>query len=78
MFHAAGNLFFGRTPLGSVRIVKFASPPREWPSVNDPEHAAALLDVVLPAELWASTVASVSAGGETAGRYAQALRFHTG
>lgn len=51
--------------------------PSEYP---DPEGSFnsvdVLLDLRIPAERWASIIASVSAKGEESGRYYEALKWH--
>lgn len=79
MFHVADNLFFGRRPDGSVRILRFAA-ERRWddgsfPSL-DQEYPEAVLDQTVSADVWASVIASVSAQGESAGRWGLARNFH--
>ena len=78
MFHQQNNLFFGRTKDGSVRILKLKEPPPEWPKIHFKYPETTILDVTIPAEHWASIVASVSSGGEENGRWYNALDFHKG
>ena len=79
MFHVADNLFFGRLPDGRVRLLKFAS-DRRWDDgtypVIDGVYPEAVTDQVIDADAWPSVVASVSAQGESAGRYGVARNFH--
>lgn len=77
MFHHSDNLFFGRLPDGKVRILKFASPPPDWPTV-DGTYPDATLDHTLDDGHWGSVVASVSAKGEQDGRWYKAMDFHHG
>jgi hypothetical protein len=63
-FHARDGWFFRRDADGAVVVTAHG-----WP--GGPE-------VILPAPTWASVVASVSAAGETAETYRQALAFHGG
>jgi len=92
MFHWADNFFFGRCKDGAVRIVKFESPrspqamwkhenaayhPTEWPDAEGEfNDVKVVLDVRIPANEWASIIASVSAQGEENGRYYKALEWH--
>jgi hypothetical protein len=62
--HARDGWFFRRDADGAV-VVTAAS----WP--GEPK-------VILDPHTWASVVASVSAAGETAETYRQALAFHAG
>jgi len=77
MFHQADNLFFGRLPDGSVRILKFAANPANWPTV-DGVYPDAVLDATISDGHWGSIVASVSARGEQHGRWYHAMDFHHG
>ena len=91
MFHWIDNTYFGRLPDGTVRVVKFSRTPHvmwlhgpdavtrstEHPSASGEFYGVeVLLDVRIPAESWASIVASVSKGGESDGRFYKALNFH--
>ena|ERR1700674_3530535 len=91
MFHWRDNTYFGRLEDGCVRVVKFSfSPHVQWrhnehlamvPTENprpDGEFRSVevLLDIRIPAAQWASIVASVSALGESNGRYYLAEKFH--
>jgi hypothetical protein len=79
MFHWTNNLFFGRRSDKSVRILKFRAVPSIWPAAdNEYSNDATDLDVTIPANEWASIVASVSYAGESDGRWNQALEFHNG
>jgi len=79
MFHTSDNLFFGRLPNGSVRIVLFREPPKEWPQVGDAFDAAnVVMDRTLDDGTWGSVVATVSQGGEQDGRWYTAMDFHHG
>lgn len=78
MFHQANNLFFGRTKDGDVRILKLNEPPQEWPKMGYSFPENTILDVTIPADHWASIVASVSSGGEENGRWYNAIDFHKG
>jgi hypothetical protein len=71
MFHSINGLFFGRLQDGSVRIVKNDGSlfPDEMGAKNE-------LDVTVPADIWASVIASVSAGGEEDYRWYLAKDFH--
>ena len=78
MFHQVDNLFFGRLPDGSVRILKFSEPP-QYPPLADaprPEPTDAVFDVTIPVDHWCSIIASVSKASETSGRFYLAQRFH--
>jgi hypothetical protein len=66
-FHAKDGWFFRREDDGSVHI-----------SAPDSMGPGAHQVVTLDADTWASVVASVSARGETADRFAKARRFHDG
>ena len=83
MHHMSDNLFFGRLPDGSVRILKFpdvewrGNDGRSWPKV-DGVYADATLDIVVKDGLWCSAVSSVSHGGEENGRWYDAMKFHNG
>ena len=71
MFHARDNIFFGRTPDGSVRILKlapitFTERGEKGPiTVTEtfPAHMVEF-DMTLDQHAWASVVASVSNQGE--------------
>lgn len=79
MFHVENNLFVGRLPDGSVRLMKFNAPQARWPNVGDPiarVMMASEFDITIPGTSWASIVASVSQQGEGDGRYYLALAFH--
>lgn len=65
--HHTGGLFFKREAEGAVRICQHA---------DASPGAALLLEVVIPANEWASLVASVSKGGETAESWRAALDLH--
>jgi hypothetical protein len=65
-FHALNGWFFQRTATGSVRIFKY----------RDPNGTTLEAEVELPADVWASVVASVTRIGETAETWQQALKFH--
>lgn len=83
MFHYRDNLFFGRMSNGAVRMLKFASPPREFPQADrgymtEAGDDGVVLDAVIDSNSWGSVVASVSAGGEENGRYYEIMDFHHG
>jgi hypothetical protein len=94
MFHVENNLYVGRTVDGHVRLVKFNCPraphvmwkytagvvsTTESPDVDGVfQSVEVVLDVRLTPEQWASVVASVSAQGESGGRFQEALTFHKG
>lgn len=75
MFHLEDNLFFGRRADGSVRILKFTSPPLDFPQA-DADYPDAVLDKTVDTPSWASVVCSVSKGGETSTRWEWAQNFH--
>mgnify|MGYP001566258056 CR=1 FL=1 len=77
MFHVKDNLFFGRRLDGSVRVLKFALPPHEYP-LADGENSAATFDITIDTGSWGSVVSSVSAKGEEDGRWYEAMDFHAG
>lgn len=66
-FHARDNWYFRREDDGSVRIL---APDSLGPGAHQV--------VTLDADTWASVVASVSSGGETAETFHAAQRFHDG
>ncbi len=68
MFHARDGLFFQAVG-GSVRVIKTSDG-------HEPNGANVVCDVTLPENEWASVVCSVSAVGETAGRWREARVFH--
>lgn len=93
MFHSDNNTFWGRLPDGSVRIVKFSGPPHvmwhhgddavtrptEFPRADGEFRTVEVLfDLRIDPNIWASIVASVSAGGEENGRFFEARTFHQG
>jgi hypothetical protein len=61
-YHWREGIYFSRMESGDVRIHK----------------APALIDMLIPANEWASIVSSVSKGGETSESYSGTLAFHTG
>ena len=77
MFHYKDNLFFGRRSDGSVRILKFASPPTDWPAVMN-EYPDAMFDAIVDADSWCSVVATVSVFNEQHGTFYAAKNFHDG
>ncbi len=77
MFHTSDNLYFGRLPNGSVRVIKFRSRPQEWPQATHYYNPLSLhFDFTVSDTTWASVVAEVSLRGEIDGRYYRALAFH--
>lgn len=77
MFHESENLFFGRRQDGSVRVVKFAKPPQDWPTADAPyPYPDAVADQIIEVGPWASIVCSVSRDGETGERWNAAQDFH--
>lgn len=66
-FHASGGWYFRREPDGSVRLM---APDSLGPGAHQL--------VTLDANTWASAVASVSAGGETAESFRAAEALHAG
>jgi hypothetical protein len=79
MFHYKDNLFFGRMNNGSVRIIKFAKPPKDWPQAEGfytSYEDAVLFDVIVDADSWCSVISSVSAGGEWNNGFYKAKEFH--
>ncbi len=82
MFHVADHLFFGRMADGGVRILKYSSAPISFPTADQsrdkPNEWHPVLDARIPASVWASIVASVSAKGENDGRFFIAQDFHAG
>lgn len=77
MFHSHDNLFFGRIPDGSVRILKFHRPPAKFPRVDGLYTADEVsLDVLIPCGSWCSVVASMSLLGEENLRWYAAMSFH--
>ncbi len=85
MFHAFDNLYFGRRTDGSVRVLKLHDYQlRYLPTLSADMHfpeadgavKAPILDMTIPADMWASVVASVSARGEADGRFFLAKAFH--
>lgn len=77
MYHWQNNIFFGRKGDGSVRILKFSSPPKIWPSAEE-DYPDAEIDLTIPDNYWGSIVASVSHAGEANGRWYDAMEFHNG
>lgn len=75
MFHLTDNLFFGRCPDGSVRVLKLPTAPKGYPATSD-EYPDAIFDVVIDPSGWASIIATVSAGGEEDLRFFAAKDFH--
>lgn len=76
MFHSNSGLFFGRTALGNVRILKLADRgDYEFPNV-DGDYPDAELDMTLDKHSWCSIIASVSNVGETGETYEKAKSFH--
>ena len=79
MFHWKDNIYWGRREDGSVRVFQLTSPPKgsgpyaDGPTLNFIE---AVFDLSIPADIWASIVASVSAGGEGDERFFSARAFH--
>lgn len=70
MFHWRHGWYFTRMPSGDVQV-------RHVPY----EHlgfATPSVDITIPADEWASIVAAVSAGGNSAEVYAAAQDFHRG
>lgn len=65
-FHWSRNWYFTRLPDGSVNIFR----------LNEGKYIGIGPDLIIPANEWASIVASVSAGGETGERWVSALNFH--
>lgn len=79
MFHWTDNLYFGRRADGSVRIIKLATTPADFPKADeDSTPAPALLDVTIPAAEWASIIVAVSATGESGEKYRRAVELHAG
>lgn len=77
MFHESENLFFGRRQDGSVRVLKFAKPPQDFPMADAPyPYPDAVFDQIIDAPGWASIVCSVSRDGETGERWDAAQNFH--
>lgn len=70
MFHVQDGLYFGRLPNGDVRIVKTGD------NIDPGFHAQKILDVIIPGNIWASVIASMSAGGEENERWYPAVDFH--
>lgn len=66
-FHFQDGWFFSRLPDASVRIEQRNPPNAEGEIVTE---------IFIPPEAWASIVAQVSEGGETAGRWHTMLDFH--
>lgn len=64
-FHARDEWYFRRGEDGSVRIV---APDSMGPGAHQV--------VTIDANTWASVVAAVSVGGETADTFTRALQFH--
>ena len=67
MYHWRDNLFFGRLPDGSVRIVKMEKETdysTRFPNVDE-ELPGAILDVTIPGSQWVSIVASMTSAGES-------------
>lgn len=65
-FHWKNDIFFKRLPDGSVRVRR----PQNF------NYCVTFHDWIIPAPEWASIVCSVSADGETAGRWDAAQDFH--
>lgn len=91
MFHAIGNLFFGRRVNGDVRIIRmpkdwapqkeaaWTAGPKGWPSADSPfPFPGCESDTTLGPDAWSSVVASVSAHGETGPSFRAFRRFHDG
>lgn len=79
MFHWQENIFFGRKNDGSVRVIEFKHTPDQFPSAEKLYPAEELwFDCTIPPMVWASIVASVARGGETAETFNQALSLHEG
>lgn len=92
MFHWQDNFFFGRCSDGAVRLVKFNSTRAphalwkheggvtsmtEYPDADGEfNDVTVVLDVRIPADHWASIIASVSAKGEDGGRFHEAQKWH--
>lgn len=68
-FHQAKGLYFKREEDGSVTIRKASSAKPDAPAV---------FEQTIPSNEWASIVAAVSEGGETALSYQGALILHGG
>ena len=77
MIHALDNLFFGRRPDGTVRLLKLpgTSTPTPWPSVGT-SYPEAILDIDLSPTTWASIMSGVSNRGDIEGRFYVAQAFH--
>lgn len=77
MYRVDDTLYFGRLENGDVRLVRFRVPP-PIPPLATYVYASSLVhtDVVIPASVWPSVVASVSACGEYGGRFYTAQAFH--
>lgn len=77
MFYFRDNLFFGRLPNGDVRIVKFSSPPPDFPQVEQDfrDWDITLLDVTVDALSWCSVISSMSKAGESE-NWDRAKEFH--
>jgi hypothetical protein len=69
MFHSHSGLFFERLPDGVVRIIKTYDG-------RDVRLDNTVMNLQLSASEWASVVAGVSYGSETAESFAAALKFH--
>lgn len=68
-FHWAHGIFFTRREDGAVQLRKYEA---------HHEGAEPVLDVTIPPNEWASIVASMEAGGETAESWRAALERQTG
>lgn len=64
MPHVRDGLYVERLPDGSVKVRL------------EPIGGAAPAEVVLPADTWASVIATVSARGETADTWNEARQYH--
>lgn len=83
MFHVADNLYFQRLEDGSVRVVQYPPDARavgidKTGAVAFPDGVTPIFEATIAPAAWASVVASVSKGGEEAGRFYVAQAFHEG
>lgn len=77
MFHYKDSLFFGRMKGGSVRVIQWRIPPKDWPQADCywPQEDTEF-DFIVDPDSWASIVASVSKDGEGNMRFYIAKAFH--
>jgi hypothetical protein len=76
MFHWKDGWFFNRADDGSVEIFHTTDGKEPRPRVEGSRDTNVFVHLTIPADNWASIIASVSAGDEVDGRFYAARDFH--